>query len=368
VDSLQTTSGLPDPFTKLDGTRITAKNEWRCRRQEILKQAEAYIYGEKPAAPDNVTGSVSSNNILVNVEHQGNSISYNSSVTLPSGQGPFPALISVGSGFFGIAQGMKDIALANGVAIIEYDPYGIGAEGTQGSGGFYDIYGSNHSAGLLVAWAWGVSRIIDVLQLDPSTINPSKVAISGCSRFGKSAFIAGALDARLALTIPNESGIGGVPSLRMVPTVDPNGEQPSHGINYQPWFSPSRFQTLANDTSRLPVDTHEMIGMVAPRGLLILDNPHIDNLDPKSAYAASVAGSHIYTALGYPDNISYQGNVSDGNHCAWKSEFNQPLTNNIRKFLKGESATTGGINAHSNGTTNTDSWITWSTPSLSGEL
>jgi hypothetical protein len=206
------------------------------------------------------------------------------------------------------------------------------------------------------------------LQLDPGIIDPSKVAISGCSRFGKSAFVAGAFDARLALTIPNESGIGGVPSLRMVPTVEPGGEQPSHGINYQPWFSPLRFQQLANDTSRLPVDTHEMIGMVAPRGLLILDNPHIGNLDPKSAYAASVAGSKIYTALGYSDNITYQGNVSDRTHCAWKSEFNQALTNNIRKFLKSESTTTGGINTLSKGTTNVDAWITWVTPALSGDL
>jgi hypothetical protein len=100
-----------------------------------------------------VDGSVSSESVVVNVQHQGNSISYSSSITLPSGQGPFPALISVGSGLFGIAQGMRDIALANGVAIIEYDPYSIGAEGTQGSGRFYDIYGSNHSASLLVAWA-----------------------------------------------------------------------------------------------------------------------------------------------------------------------------------------------------------------------
>jgi hypothetical protein len=28
-------SRLPDPFRKLDGTRITAKSDWRCRRAEI---------------------------------------------------------------------------------------------------------------------------------------------------------------------------------------------------------------------------------------------------------------------------------------------------------------------------------------------
>ncbi|MEU4478965.1 hypothetical protein AB0F68_12985 [Micromonospora sp. NPDC023966] len=42
---------LPDPFRKFDGTRISAKSEWRCRRAEIKKLAERYVYGAKPAKP-----------------------------------------------------------------------------------------------------------------------------------------------------------------------------------------------------------------------------------------------------------------------------------------------------------------------------
>ena len=42
---------LPDPFRKLDGTRISTRSEWRCRRQEIAEQAEKYIYGQKPPKP-----------------------------------------------------------------------------------------------------------------------------------------------------------------------------------------------------------------------------------------------------------------------------------------------------------------------------
>src|SRR6266566_8277460 len=48
---------LPDPFTKLDGTRISAKSDWRCRREEIKRLAEKYVYGEKPARPASVTGT-----------------------------------------------------------------------------------------------------------------------------------------------------------------------------------------------------------------------------------------------------------------------------------------------------------------------
>jgi hypothetical protein len=32
------------------------------------------------------------------------------------------------------------------------------------SGAFYTIYGSNGATGLLVAWAWAISRSIDVIE------------------------------------------------------------------------------------------------------------------------------------------------------------------------------------------------------------
>src|SRR4030081_1311632 len=58
---------LPDPFTRLDGTRIATKSDWRCRREEILKLAEKFVYGQKPGKPASVTGTVSNTNITVNV-------------------------------------------------------------------------------------------------------------------------------------------------------------------------------------------------------------------------------------------------------------------------------------------------------------
>ena len=44
---LPSNAKLPDPFMKVDGTRVASKAEWRCRRQEIRKQAETYILGAK---------------------------------------------------------------------------------------------------------------------------------------------------------------------------------------------------------------------------------------------------------------------------------------------------------------------------------
>lgn len=368
--SLPSTNGLPDPFVKLDGTRVTSRSEWRCRNEEVRRQAQAYIFGDKPPRPDSVTGTVSNNRISVNASHGGSNTSFNVTVSLPStGQPPYPAVIGYGGGFFGVPQEMQSTLNALGIAVIEYDPLTLGAEnggGSPGSGGFYDVYGASHSGGLLMAWGWGVSRIIDVLEGDATLIDPTRIGVTGCSRYGKGAFAAGAFDARVALTIPIESGIAGTVSLKMVPTVDPSGEQPSHAINYQRWFSPSVFRSFASATDRLPVDMHQVVGMVAPRGLLVLDNPNeggFFELAAKSSYGSVVAGREIYRALGAESNISYIG--SPGSHCAWRTAYTGPLRDMAAKFLTGDdSANTGQFSTNSFGTVNMDNWINWSTPTL----
>lgn len=80
---------------------------------------------------------------------------------------------------------------------------------SRGVGLFYNLYGSGHSASAMTAWVWGVSRIIDVLSTPGVGINLSAIGVTGCSRDGKGALMAGAFETRIALTIPQESGSGG---------------------------------------------------------------------------------------------------------------------------------------------------------------
>ncbi|MDT0343623.1 glucuronyl esterase domain-containing protein [Streptomyces litchfieldiae] len=189
------TSLLPDPFRKLDGTRVSAQSDWRCRRAEIKELAERFVYGEKPDAPDSVTGTVSSTGITVNVTDQGRSSSFSASVSLPSGSGPFPAVIVFG----GMGADTATIR-SSGAAVINFDPYTVGREGTARNnkqGAFYSIYGSTSSTGLLMAWSWGVSRIIDVIEQSGSNVlTADATGVTGCSRFGKGALVAGAFDQR----------------------------------------------------------------------------------------------------------------------------------------------------------------------------
>lgn len=365
ASSLSANAKLPDPFKKLDGTRMSTKAEWRCRREEIKKQAEKYAYGSKPAKPQSVTGTVSSTSISVQIMDNGKSASFSATVVLPkSGSAPYPVIVVYGGGGFGAPLDMA-VVDGEGVALINYDPYALGKEGTPRNnkqGAFYDIAGSNSSTGLLIAWAWGVSRIIDVMeQSDGKVLKADSVGVTGCSRFGKGAFIAGVFDQRVALTMPIESGSAGVPIWRGIP--GEGAQSLSSAYGEQPWFGDA-FSAFTGSPTTAPLDTHELVAMVAPRGLFIMDNPHIANLGPKSAHAAALAGAEVYKALGSGDNITYYSDVQNGNHCSQRPEWSAPLKSNIQKFLKKTGNDPGAIKASASATSKLSDWSDWTTPTL----
>ena len=49
----------------------------------------------------------------------------------------------------------------------------------------------------------------------------------------------------------------------------------------RPWLGDA-FGSFTGNPARLPVDTHSTVAMIAPRGLLMMDNPHIDWLAARS--------------------------------------------------------------------------------------
>jgi hypothetical protein len=365
-NTLPNDPNLPDPFTRLNGTRITQKRDWICRREEILRQVFQYIYGQKPPKPESVTGTVSTTQITVNIQNNNQNETFSAAVSVPGGQGPFPAIIAFGNG------GVRQLVASMGVAVINFQQ---GSVGSRNTGLFSRLY-PNNTAGDLAAWAWGVSRIIDVLQASGgNVIDTTKLAVTGCSFLGKAAFAAGALDERIALTIPLESGIGGVPSYKIVPVLQPNPtnsgtgpEQPQHAIN-NGWL-PST--SLVGQFQRLPVDTHEIIGLVAPRGLLVLGNTGGNgqfylNLDNLSEHATAIAGKEIYTALGVPTNISYDSrNVT---HCQNIDMFTAAVQASVGRFLLGNNAVTGAFTTDWEPVrASPDQFIDWTTPTLEGEL
>ncbi|WP_437768925.1 PE PGRS family protein [Sorangium sp. So ce281] len=371
VASLTANSKLPDPFKKMDGSRIASKSEWACRREEILQQAYKFIYGDKPVpAKGSVSGTVSTSRITVEVKDGGGSGSFNLTVNMNGATAPAPAIIGYG--------GVSGMPVPSGVATITFSA--IESTGTSGAknGPFYSVYGSDHPAGYLTAQAWQISRVLDVLEQNPGVIDPRRVGVTGCSRWGKGAFVAGVLDNRIALTIPVESGLGGTIGLRLVEVLDSykDSEWPYHGISYVRWLSEvalGQFTTGnnagADNTNKLPVDMHEMMGLIAPRGLYIVDNPSTmyNGLDRNSAWVTANVGKMIFEALGVGDHIAYTG--AGGSHCSWRSQYTASLNAMVDKFLKGNNAAaTGNFATDLPNKPNHLDHIDWTPPTLAGEL
>src|SRR5690606_11063488 len=124
-------------------------------------------------------------------------------------------------------------------------------------------------------------RLIDALEVTPdANIKPNRLGITGCSRDGKGALMIGAMDSRIALTIPQESGSGGVAAWRASEYENANQgtvgqgddvQRLSNTYTEQAWFGTAIAEFNGN-VDRLPFDHHELIGLAAPRGLLALGN------------------------------------------------------------------------------------------------
>ena len=278
---------------------------------------------------------------------------------------PAPAIIIYDGGFG------SPLPIPKGVARIIFKAIEGGAGAKVGP--FFDFYGKNHPAGYMVAQAWQVSRIIDLLQQNPGTIDPSHIGVTGCSRNGKGAFAGGVFDNRIALTLPEESGIGGTVGLRLKQQLDPGeSESPYTAISYVRWLSEvalgpftSGSDASADNTERLPVDMHQAMALIAPRAIYIMDNPSI--LDQKSAYVTGMAGQAIFKALGVGDRFTYQG-VS-GSHCQWRTGYDASLNAVIDRFLKGKDSTvTGNFTTDLTNKPNVAQYYSWDATALPGTL
>ncbi|KAF6752034.1 hypothetical protein DFP72DRAFT_905893 [Ephemerocybe angulata] len=351
---------LPDPFTFFDGRKVTTKADWECRRKEIFELFQKTESGTLPPKPATVTGSISGSSLSISVTEGGKTISFSPSISIPSGSGQVPVLI---------AYGASSLPAMSGVATINFNNDDIAAQngmGSRGQGKFYTLYGSSHSASAMTAWAWGVSRIIDVLETLPnSRIDLTKIAVTGCSRNGKGAMTAGAFDTRIALTLPQESGSGGAGCWRISDDIGASTTQTAGQIvTENPWFSPL-FNSWTSKIRELPQDHHLYAALIAPRALLVIEHSGIDWLGPKSTWGCMTTAAKVWKALGVPDNMgvsSYGGH----NHCSFPSSQNNDLNAFVNKFLKGQNTNTTIIKTDSSNQFGYSeaTYVDWTVPTL----
>ncbi|KAG5349017.1 hypothetical protein C0989_006543 [Termitomyces sp. Mn162] len=249
--------------------------DWTCRRFEIASLFATDELDSKPPRPPLFSASFSSSSLTLSItsalSNTSTPMTFHTTITYPSsGTPPFPVLIA----FDGLS-----LPVPSTIATITLPVSSLAQQNSlssRGIGDFYTLYGSSASAGALTAFTWGVSRVIDALELTPSVqIDTTQIGVTGCSRKGKGTLVTGALDSRVALTIPQESGFGGTDCWRLSDALFAGGlvtQTALEIVQENVWFARS-FAEFANTTvDRLPVDHHMLMGLVAPRGLLVIDN------------------------------------------------------------------------------------------------
>ena len=297
---------IPELMTFSDGSPVVTPEDWARRRAEILDLYAGYVYGRMPdPAGETLAWSVADApdlggkmlTVTVTVGENTGELSY--LVTLPEGEPPAggrPYFVEYmpwhmtwgGQTFDGPSQNCL-YAASRGWAGINYDPSQAAADNAMHFGAFYRLYRydavqRDEQRGVLLAWAWGVSKLIDALEAGAGAelgIDPALSVVGGVSRWGKSAAVAGAYDPRIAVTVPSCSGAGGVAMFRTA----------NEGKTYDltslggpaAWVNESRNEPFSNlrdgegywfcgnfrrlrGPEYLPVDQHMLCALIAGEG------------------------------------------------------------------------------------------------------
>ena len=339
---------LPDLLTMNDGKKVTTPAQWKKRRAEIAALFDENIYGKYPAYIPSMTWKVDSvettsvQGIDAVVKHVTGRADNSAApwitvemhidvVTPASTKGrKVPVIIGGGSvkppfrfpppvagqpvhllsapadppnsaklllqhGWGFVGRSSTDVQADNGAGLDK----GIIGLANKGQPRKLDDWG------VLRAWAWGDSRILDYLQTDPD-VNGRKVGVMGHSRGGKAALVAMVDDPRFAIAYISSSGAGGAELYRRN-----YGETVANlaGVNEYHWFAGNfmRYAAVGHTPNEMPVDSHEFIAMAAPRpifiggGALITDPKYAPGdawQDTQGMFMATAAGCFTWNILG----------------------------------------------------------------------
>ena len=325
---------LPDPFAWADGSgRSTKFKDWKRRRSEIIQQMQHYELGPKPmVSKDSLEAWMDSDTLVVIVHEKGQTLTLRASIKYPEGDGPFPAIIGVG---FPTGSLPREIFEERNIAGIAFNFTQVMSHTQKrGEEPINKLYPEHVAMGAYSAWPWGVSRLIDGLEIvgEASRIDLSHIGITGCSFAGKMALYAGAFDERIALTIAQEPGGGGMNSWRVSETL---GNVETLGRTNRSWFLESMFQYAEKNVSRLPMDHHELAALIAPRALLVLGNPDYEWLAEESNYVSCQAARKVWETFGIEDRMGFSI-VADHMHCMLPESQYPEVEAFVDKFLLGK--------------------------------
>ena len=319
---------LPDPLVLHSGPPVRDAETWlKQRRPEILKLYETEIYGRVPDHPptlkfeaaateaNTLNGLAVRKEIVGRIGDKADGPRVNLVLYLPAkATGPVPVLLHL---LFGnpptnassaTSTNLSHPAEAGPIADILARGYGYAMfHYTEIEG---DLRTNNLSLvrklalapgqtqpaaaewGTITAWAWGASCVLDYLEANRA-VDARRVALIGHSRLGKTALWAGARDPRFALVFSSCSGEMGASLARR-----DFGETVDDVIANFPWWLAGNFQKYSGRWNDLPVDSHLLIALNAPRPVFITGGTKDQWADPRGMFLAELAAGPVYRLLG----------------------------------------------------------------------
>lgn len=175
--------------------------------------------------------------------------------------------------------------------------------------------------GALAAWSWGISRLIDFFETDPD-VDATRIGVQGLSRFGKAALVAAAYDDRIGAAFPSSSGEMGTSWARMAwgenLELTAGADTEYHWLNgnvmkFQGELRPGQY--WPRKVWDLPVDTHSVMSLIAPRVVMTNGGEDIPPgfgdawTNPRGMYLAGTFSSPVWELLGWPGQIIPPGQV-----------------------------------------------------------
>ena len=323
VDELPTEDKLPDPFRFFgSGRRVKDKEDWDARRAEMLRMIEHYVSG--PAFPQThnakleklhskkVYGGKATHHTAKLAMGPDHAIECTFEYVLPDVDGSKPLLLYIcpTRQYAEETIPWREKIIDRGYAFVWVVPGQFNGYKDNGpvKDAFPDIEGNT-----MMAWVWGINEVIAYLN-DAHHID--HVIVTGTSRFGKTASMAGAVNERIGLTVPVTGGFG----VRRFNAKDQ--QQPASAFAGRCW-SNDVFPTFAGQLNKMPVDQHFVGALIAPRGLLAImgdENTH-KNVGHIEAYEALVP---VYGWLGAKDRLGLYDHTPHG-HGIVEDDFSTML-------------------------------------------
>ena len=326
---------LPDA---LEGVASFA--DWAKRRSDIGHMIQHYGIGTKPAVEKGQVAARMEGDtaLVVDVTVNGETLTLRSVIHYPKvGQPPYALMI--GTSRVSLPKQLFD---NRPIAIMTFhekqvNDYGQwGTHHDRGEHPFDRLYPTLTANGAYSEWAWGLSRLLDGLQLlgpEATKIDMRHIGVTGCSYAGKMALYCGAFDERIALTIAQEPGGGGAAAWRKSHESTEKVEDIDK-TDYH-WFLESQRDNFSGDSVyRLPYDQHELCAMVCPRALLLLGNPDYPWLSDPAMQASAEAAVKVWERFGIGDRMNWSI-VGGHGHCQLP-ESQWPIVQSfIDRFLLG---------------------------------